>query len=156
MSKERDAVPLIEMTLIESTRARHRDQENARTFQITNLPHRWKQCVYTQTLTRMHWFTYPRAGLRKKKKAEIMQRHGRCITDYTNASTHTHTHTSTHARTHSLSHSLMTHTHKHPHMHTHMHTHMHRFTIFLFDFLSLVLVSTQAAERLLQTNSELN
>ena len=48
----------------------------------------------------------------ERKKAEIM--HGRCITDYTNASTQarTRTHKSMHAHTHTLTHSL-TYTHIH-------------------------------------------
>ncbi len=58
----------------------------------------------------------------ERKKAEIM--HGRCITDYTKASTQarTRTHTSTHARTHSLSHSL-TYTHTYARTYTHTRTH---------------------------------
>jgi hypothetical protein len=55
----------------------------------------------------------------ERKKAEIM--HGRCITDYTNASTQARTRTSMHARTHTLTHSL-TYTHIHTHIHAHPHT----------------------------------
>jgi hypothetical protein len=57
----------------------------------------------------------------ERKKAEIM--HGRCITDYTNASTQarTRTHKSMHAHTHTLTHSL-TYTHIHTHIHAHPHT----------------------------------
>ena len=121
MSKERDAVPLIEMTLIESTRARPGECQDISNYKLATQMK--TMCVHTNTNT--HALIHvPSSWLAKENKGRDHAA-TRSLHHRLHERKHAHTHTHKHARSHSLTLSLShdTHTQTPTHAHTHAHTH---------------------------------